>query len=100
MQMSLAEAISQLRDELREAILEGKGQDVVFTPEHVELELAISLGTELKAGGGLKLLAFLDLSAEAKKSDASAHRIKLTLAVADGDGNPIKVSSAKVPRGL
>jgi hypothetical protein len=98
MQITLADAIKQLRDDLREAVLEGQGQDIVFTPRGVELELAITFGTELKAGGGFKLLAFLDLSAEAKSSDSSQHKIKLTLDIADKDGKPLKVSSAEQPR--
>jgi hypothetical protein len=32
MQIPLTDAIQQLRDELREAILEGKDKDIVFTP--------------------------------------------------------------------
>lgn len=100
MRVSLAEAIRQLRDELRGAILEGQGQQIIFTPQSIELELAITFGTELKAGGGLKLLAFLDLSAEGKQSSETIHKIKLSLSVADENGNPIQVSSNKLPRGL
>jgi hypothetical protein len=100
MQVTLADAIHQLRDDLRGAILEGKGQDIVFTPRGIELELAITFGTEVKAGGGVKLLAFLDISAEAKRSDSSQHKIKLTLDVVDSNGKSIKVSSPKVPGGL
>jgi hypothetical protein len=100
MQVTLAEAIKQLRDELREAILEGKDEDIVFTPNEVELELGITFGAELKAGGGFKLLAFLDLSTEAKASRESQHKMKLSLSVADNKGQPIKVRSDKVPKGL
>jgi hypothetical protein len=100
MQILLSDAIQQLRDELREAILEGRDQDIVFTPNGVDLELGITFGTEAKAGGGFKLLAFLDLSAEAKASRESQHKIKLSLAVADKNGQPIKVRSDAVPKGL
>jgi hypothetical protein len=100
MQIPLADAIQQLRDELREAILEGREKDIVFTPNGIELELGINFTAEAKAGGGFKLLAFLDLSTEAKASRESQHKIKLSLAVADRDGKPIKVRSTKVPKGL
>jgi hypothetical protein len=100
MQIPLADAIRQLRDELRESILEGKDQDIVFTPNGIDLELAITFATEAKAGGGFKLLAFLDLSTEGKVSRDSQHKIKLSLAVADRNGQPIKVKSAKMPGGL
>jgi Trypsin-co-occurring domain 2 len=100
MQITLADAIKQLRDELREAVLEGKDEDIVFTPNGVELELGVTFGTEAKAGGGFKLLAFLDLSAEGKASRESQHKMKLSLSVADKDGQPIKVRSDKVPKGV
>jgi len=100
MQVPLADAIRQLRDELREAILEGRDQDIVFTPNGIELEFGVTFTAEAKAGGGFKVLAFLDLSAEGKASRESQHKIRLSLAVADGGGNPIKVRSPKVPKGL
>ena len=64
MQIPLSNAIQQLRDQLREAILEGKDKDIVFTPNGIDIELAVSFSAEMKASGGVKLLAFLDLSAE------------------------------------
>ena len=100
MQILLSDAIQQLRDELRQAVLDGRGQDVVFTPRGIELELAITFATEAKAGGGFKLLAFLDLSGEIKSSDSSQHKIKLMLDVADKNGNPIKVRSSEQPSKL
>ena len=100
MEVPIADAIQQLRDQLREAILEGNNQDVVFTPNGIDLELGVTFGAEAKAGGGFKLLAFLDLSAEAKASRESQHKIKLSLAVADRNGQPLKIRSDALPRGL
>ena len=96
-QISLSDAISQLRADLRNAILEGAGQDIVFAPKEVELELGITFGTEVKAGGGFKLLAFLDLSTEGKVSNNHQHKIKLKLEVTDKDGKPLKISSSNLP---
>jgi hypothetical protein len=100
MQIPLADAIQQLRDELREAILEGREKDILFTPNGIELELGLSFAAEAKVGGGFKLLAFLDLSTEAKASRESHHKIKLSLSVTDKNGQPIKVRSDAVPKGL
>jgi hypothetical protein len=100
MQIPLADAIQQIRDELREAVIEGAGQDIVFTPNGIELELGITFSAEAKGGGGFKLLTFLDLSAEAKAARESQHKIKLSLSVADGQGNPLKVRSDAVRRGV
>jgi hypothetical protein len=100
MQISLSNAIQQLRDELRQAILDSKDQDIFFTPNSIDVELAINFTAEAKAGGGVKLLAFLDLSAEGKATRESQHKVKLSLSVADKFGKPIKVRSDSVPKGL
>jgi NTP-dependent ternary system trypsin peptidase co-occuring protein len=100
MQIPISDAIQQLRDELRKAILEGRDQDIIFTPNGIDIELGVSFATEAKAGGGFKVLALLDLSAEAKVNRESQHKIKLSLSVADRDGQPLKVRSDKVPKDL
>jgi hypothetical protein len=99
-QIPIANAIEQLRDQLREAILEGKDKDIVFTPNGIDLELSVSFKAEATAKGGFKLLAFLDLSAEAKASRESLHKIKLSLSVADKHGQPLKIRSDNIPKGL
>jgi hypothetical protein len=93
MQIPLSDAIAQLREELRKAVLEGHDQDIVFVPKGIELELGVTFGTEAKTGGGVKLLAFLDLSAEARASRSSEHKLKLSLDVTDRNLKPLKVVS-------
>jgi hypothetical protein len=100
MTITLAEAIRQLRDDLRQAVLDAEGQDIVFTPRAIEVELAITFDTEAKVGGGVKLLTFLDLSGEGKAAHSNQQKIKLTLDVADGNGNPINVNANKLPKNL
>jgi hypothetical protein len=100
MQIPLSDAIQQLRDELRKAILEGKDQDIIFTPNGIDIELGVSFSAEAKAGGGFKVLALLDLSADAQMNRESQHKIKLSLSVADKDGRPLKVRSDVVPEDL
>src|SRR5271166_2873506 len=99
-QIPLSDAIQQLRDELRVAILEGKDQDILFTPNAIDIELGVSFSAEAKASGGFKLLAFLDISGEATAGRKSQHKIKVSLSVADKNGQPIKVRSDAVPKGL
>jgi hypothetical protein len=96
----LSDAIQQLRDQLREAILEGNDQDIVFTPNSIDIELGVTFKAEVKAGGGFKLLAFLDLSGEATAGRENQHKIKLSLSVADRNGQPIKVRSETPRKGL
>jgi hypothetical protein len=100
MQIPISEAIQQLRSDLRDAVLEGKNQDIVFTPNGVEIELGVTFATEAKAGGGFKLFALLDLSTEGKIGRESQHKIKLSLAVSDRNGNPLKVRSDTLPSDL
>jgi hypothetical protein len=97
MQVPLAEAIEQLRDELRRAVVEGKDKDILFVPKLVELELVVTFGAEAKTGGGFKLLAMLDLSAEIKATRSNQHKLKLQFEVTDAHGNPILVRSDIVP---
>jgi hypothetical protein len=99
-QIALADAIQQLREQLRAAVLDGRDQDIVFTPNDIQIELSVTFTGEAKAGGGVKLLAFLDLSTEARASRESLHKITLSLSVADKEGKPIKVRSGSLPRGL
>lgn len=99
-QIPLSDAIQQLRDQLREAILEGKDQDIVFTPNSIDIELAVTFKAEAKASGGFKLLAFLDLSGDASAARESQHKIKMSLSVADRTGKPIKVRSEAICKGL
>jgi hypothetical protein len=99
-QIPITTAIEQLRDQLREAILEGKDKDVVFTPQGIDIELSVAFKAEVAAKGGLKLLAFLDLSAETKASRESLHKIKLSLSVADKNGQTLKLRSDDIPKGL
>jgi hypothetical protein len=100
LQIPIADAIQQLRDQLREAILEGRDKDIVFTPNGIDVELSVAFKAEATAKGGFKLLAFLDLSAEAQASRESLHKIKLSLAVADKNGQPLKMRSDTIPKGL
>ncbi len=99
-QIPLSDAIQQLRDQLRDAVLEGKDQDIIFTPNSIDIELAVTFKAEAKASGGFKLLAFLDLSGEAAAGRESQHKIKLSLSVADKEGRPIKVRSEAARKGL
>lgn len=80
---------------MRSAIAEGRGQDIIFKPGPIEMEFGVTFETEADASGGFKILAFLDLSAEAKASRSSAHTVKLTLEPLDRDLKPILVRSTE-----
>lgn len=98
-QIPLSDAIQQLREQLREAVLAGWDQDIVFTPNSIDLELGVTFKAEAKASGGFKLLAFLDLSGEASAERESQHKIRVSLSVADSKGQPLQVKDS-VRKGL
>ena len=100
MQIPLIDAIPQLRDQLREAVLEGQDQDIIFTPRGIDIELGVNFSVEAQASGGFKLLAFLDLSAEVKANRESQHKIKLKLSVVYKKGNTLKVRSEREHKDL
>jgi hypothetical protein len=100
MQIPLTLALSQLRDELREAVLESKGKDVVFTPKEIEFELAVTFDVKEEARGGIKILALLDLSAGTSNASQFSHRVKFKMDVANDRGEPLKVRSTKSTSGL
>ena len=95
MAIRLSEAIEQLRDELREAILEAQGKDILFVPQEVEVELGVEYEVEAAGKGGFKVLTLLDLSTEAKAGRKSDHKVRLKLSVTDGKLEPIKIRSGQ-----
>lgn len=90
-QISLVQAIRELRTQLEQAAKEGKDASFRFVPKTVEVELGISFTIEGEAGCGVKIFSLVDLSGKTKGSDASTHRIKLTLEPVDPGGKPINI---------
>jgi len=87
-EISLVQAIRELRSQLEQAANEGMASNLRFVPKAVEVELGISFTAESEAGGGFKIFSFVDLSGKVKGSDANTHRIKLTLEPVGLDGKP------------
>ncbi len=91
--IQLSEAIENLRAELQSAQDQGKDQDLQFRlgPIELELEVVAEKGAEGEAkvnwwifGGGVS----------GNVSDASTHKIKLTLQAVDKNGKPIQVANS------
>ena len=80
--VGLAEAISQLRDELGQAQDAGADQQFRFEVAEVEVELLV----EVRKEGGANAKAqfgVVAIGADGKASSGSTHRIKLRLNVTD-----------------
>ena len=96
MRIPLAQALAQLKDELREAILDTR-KDIVFAPKDIELELNVGFDVEAKASGGVKLLSFLHVSAEAGEKSSNHHKLTLKLDVTDSTGKKLLIRDTNVP---
>lgn len=84
--ITIAQALRELRAQIIESSLEGENAPLRFIPKSVEVELGISFDVETEAGGGVKLLSLLDLSAKAQAGTGSTHKVKLTLELVGRDG--------------
>ena len=92
--VTVADAIKQLRAQLEDAQREGVGKDLRFVAKSVEVELGIVFKTEVEGGVGVKAW-FLDISGKAKAGDEAAHKVKLVLEPIGRDGKPTLVSDAE-----
>ena len=93
-EVTVAEAIKQLRMQLEDAQREGIGKELRFLARSVEVELAIVFKSEVEGGAGVKAW-FLDVSGKTAASDEKTHRVKLVLEPVDRDGKPTLVSDAE-----
>jgi hypothetical protein len=95
--VTVADAIKQLRAQLEEAQREGEGRELRFVAQSVEVELAIVFKTETEGGAGVKAW-FLDVSGKAKSADETTHKVKLVLRPVGRDGKPTLVSDKEHER--
>jgi Trypsin-co-occurring domain 2 len=89
----ISEAIAQLRDELREAILESDDKDILFVPQEIEIELGLEYEVGAAGKGGFKVLTLFDFSTDAKATRKSDHKVRLKLSVTDDKLEPIRIRS-------
>jgi len=89
--VTVADAIKQLRAQIEDAQREGIGKDLRFLAKSVEVELTIVFKRETEGGGGVRAW-FLDISGKAKAADETTHKVKLVLELVDQDGKSTLVS--------
>ncbi|MGH6847700.1 MAG: trypco2 family protein [Methylocella sp.] len=92
--VTIAEAIKQLRVQLEDAQHEGKGKDLRFLAKNVEVELGVVFKTEAEGIAGVKGW-FLDISGKAKTGDETAHKVKLVLEPVGRDSKPTMVGDTE-----
>ena len=92
--VTVADAIKQLRAQLEDAQREGVGKDLRFVAKSVEVELGIVFKIEVEGGIGVKAW-FLDISCKAKAGDETTHKVKLVLEPVGRDGKPTLVGDTE-----
>jgi hypothetical protein len=92
--VTVADAIKQLRAQLEDAQREGMGKGLRFLSKSVEVELAIVFKSEIEGGAGIKAW-FLDVSGKAKAADEMTHKVKLVLEPVGRDGKPTLVGDTE-----
>jgi hypothetical protein len=92
--VTVADAIKELRAQLEDAQREGTGKDLRFVARNVEVELAIVFKSAVEAGGGVKAW-FLDVSGKNNTADETTHKVKLVLEPVDRRGKPTLVGDAE-----
>jgi Trypsin-co-occurring domain 2 len=76
--VGLADAISQIRAELEQALREGKDSSIGFQAGPVELEFEVGFTKSREAGGGFQL-SVLSLGAKGQGSSMTTHRVTVRL---------------------
>ncbi|MDQ2582928.1 trypco2 family protein [Saccharothrix yanglingensis] len=94
MEIELAKAVAALRDELLEAVVYGRGQDVNFVVGPIELEFGVELKADAKAKGGFKAWV-VAAEVEAGVGRVATHRVRVSLTPKDKSGKDLLVSGSE-----
>ena len=97
-EVGLAEAIASLRQELSQALAEGKGQEVQFKLGPIELDLQLQVENKVGANAGIKWW-LISLGGSGEHSSGRTHHLKLTLQPLGPDGAELQVSQERERRG-
>ena len=96
--MSLADAITAVRQNLIRAQREGEGDDIRFTVGTVEMEFAVDVKKSAGAGISVNVLNLISLGGKGDVSRAETNRVKIALNPHTIDGQPIEVAKARKGR--
>jgi len=77
--LTIAEALSSLREQLEDAVERAQGTDLTFLCRTVEVQLQVTVTTTMKGSVKAGLWNVVTLGVGADRSRADVHDIKLTL---------------------
>jgi hypothetical protein len=95
-QISLEDAIKDLRTQLQNAADQGSDAAIRFIAKSVEVELSIVINREAEVKAGVKLWSIFDLSGSAKAGDENTHKVKLTLEPVDQNREAALIGSTRL----
>jgi hypothetical protein len=93
----LANAIGDLRAELLNALEEGRGKQLQFRLQPIELQLQIAVTRDAEGSGGVKFWV-IELGGKGSYENAFTHTLKLTLEPVGRDGQEFTISQTSGPR--
>jgi len=85
-EIPLADLIQALRRELRTAVEEGEGGDLVFALGPIDLELRLEVGREAGGEAGIRFWV-VSIGGKGSRSDSSAHTVRLSLTPVSRSGD-------------
>jgi Trypsin-co-occurring domain 2 len=86
----LADAIGAIRQQLKQAMDEGREEELRFGLGAVELELQMQVSGERGVDGGVKVWV-VSLGGRASHSTAETHTVRLTLHPQDREGKDVDI---------
>ncbi|MGH3465657.1 MAG: trypco2 family protein [Kribbellaceae bacterium] len=95
--LTLGDAIDQLRRELSEAVRRGQGQEVQFELGAVTMEFEVALSTSVEGNAGARFWV-VSVGGSAARSGTNTHRLAVELTpVVGGQANP-RISRRELAR--
>ena len=87
-EISLADAIGELRGELTEAVSKSAGKDILFEVGEVEIEFAVAVERRVGGSAGVKFW-IVNAGAEASSTRSATHRLTGPLRRRTPSGVPV-----------
>jgi len=89
-EIGLTEAIASLREELTDAIEEGKDQDIQFPVGQINLEFQVGITRDVHGGGKLRFWV-LELGADTGYTAQSVQKVSISLGGVNADNETVKI---------
>jgi hypothetical protein len=89
-EIGLVEAIASLREELAEAVEEGKNQDIQFPVGQINLEFQVGVTRDVRGGGKLRFW-ILELGVDAGYTAQTVQKVTISLGAGTAENETVKI---------